>query len=85
MPNVLERGNLYFLYRPRARVARPESREEIPGAYLVISPDAGGKYRLIVLGRKQLPEIVPGQARAEELAIIASFDRPIDFDLRGAS
>ncbi len=66
MSKVLERGDIYFFYRPRKGEPHPEGWEELQRAYLVLSPDGGDKHRLIVIGHKKLPEIVPGKATGEE-------------------
>lgn len=66
MSRVLERGDIYFFYRPRKEEPHPAGWEELQRAYLILSPDTGDRHRLIVLGHKKLPEIVPGEARGEE-------------------
>ena len=58
--NVLERGHIYFLYRPRVETHHPESAEDIQRFYMVLHPDRQRKCRLIIIGRKKLPE--PGDS-----------------------
>ncbi len=66
MSRVLERGDIYFFYRPRKEERHPAGWEELQRAYLILSPDTGEKHRLIIIGHKKLPEIVPGKALGEE-------------------
>ena len=57
MANVLERGNIYFTYRPRVEHATAGGLEDVQRFFVVLSPHGERRYRLIVIGRKQLPEI----------------------------
>ena len=69
-PEILEQGNIYFLYRPKVRPARDdegedkgeneevaaEDIEDVQNFYIVLKPQ-GGRFRLINVGRKRLPDI----------------------------
>ncbi|KAI8141519.1 hypothetical protein BJV82DRAFT_518078 [Fennellomyces sp. T-0311] len=60
-PTVLEKGHVYFLYRPKMDVDEVTSADDVQKAYMVLKPswsscDAKRKQTLIVLGRKKLPE-----------------------------
>jgi len=57
---TLERGNLYFFYRPKLEQDDPGSRADVQRLYLVLSPDRRDRYRLAVIGRKRLPD--PGRS-----------------------
>lgn len=62
-PQVLERGDLYFFYRPRisadqsAQDAAPHAVAELQRFYLVLHPEHKARYRLLVVGHKRLPEV----------------------------
>jgi hypothetical protein len=59
MPNsveTLERGDVYFLFRPRVEEESPEKLEDVQRMFVVLSPEGSEHYRLMVIGRKQLPE-----------------------------
>jgi hypothetical protein len=56
MTQVLERGDIYFVYRPRVQEHDVESLADVQRSYIVLSPHGQRMYRLIVLGRKRLPE-----------------------------
>jgi hypothetical protein len=63
---ILEQGNIYFLYRPKVRPkgedegekgeATAEDIDDVQNFYLVLKPQ-GGPFRLINVGRKRLPDI----------------------------
>ena len=53
---VLERGDIFFFYRPRVEEQDPEGIEDIQRLLMVLSPEGRSRYRLIVIGRKRLPD-----------------------------
>jgi hypothetical protein len=63
---ILEQGNIYFLYRPKVRSegeseggnreAAAEDIDDVQNFYIVLKPH-GGRFRLINVGRKRLPDI----------------------------
>src|SRR2546430_3720374 len=57
MPQVLERGDIYFLYRPRVEQTSASGLEDIQRFFMILSPRGKPMHRLIVIGRKRLPEI----------------------------
>jgi hypothetical protein len=54
--DTLERGNIYFFYRPRVEEHDPEGLDDIERMYMVLSPQQKKRYRLALIGRKKLPE-----------------------------
>jgi hypothetical protein len=56
--HTLERGNIYFFYRPRVEEEAPESIEDVRRFYLLLSPEQKSRYRLAIIGRKRLPDPV---------------------------
>ena len=54
---VLERGDIYFVYRPKVETPTVEGFEDVQRLYLVLHPHAQPRYRLLLIGRKQLPEL----------------------------
>jgi hypothetical protein len=61
---TLERGHVYFLFRPRIEEESPEKLENVQRLFVVLSPEGLQRYRLLVIGRKQLPE--PEQSGREK-------------------
>jgi hypothetical protein len=53
---VLERGHIYFLYRPRVEEHEPGGQRDLQQFYMVLSPHGEKTYRLAVLGREKLPD-----------------------------
>jgi hypothetical protein len=77
MVNVLERGNIYFVYRPKVDHTSAAGLEDIQRFFVILSPSHspatrasfGGqvgtaRYRLIVIGRKKLPAITGDKERS---------------------
>ncbi len=60
---VLERGSIYFFYRPRVEDEAPESLRDVQRFHMVLSPDNGEVYRLIAVGRKRMPDVERGHER----------------------
>ncbi|HZU07528.1 MAG TPA: hypothetical protein VFB73_16310 [Chloroflexota bacterium] len=61
MAQVLERGDIYFVYRPRVQQEAAESLADVQRSYMVLHPHGKQTYRLLVLGRKRLPEPRAGE------------------------
>ena len=53
---LLERGDIYFLYRPRVETDEVHGLQDVERFYILIKPWRGHLYRLIVVGRKRLPD-----------------------------
>jgi hypothetical protein len=57
---ILEQGDIYFLYRPKVRAededAKVDDLGDVQNLYIVLKPE-GGRFRLINIGRKRLPDI----------------------------
>jgi hypothetical protein len=54
---VLERGNVYFLYRPKMDESSPEGLQDVQRFFMVMEPKQQHQqvYRLIVIGHKKMP------------------------------
>ena len=57
MADILERGDIYFLYRPRVEQQTADGLEDVQRFFVILSPRGKSTYRLIVVGRKKLPEV----------------------------
>lgn len=57
MAEIIEDGDIYLLYRPRVGDQRVESFKEVQRLLVVLHPWRGRRLRLLVVGRKRLPEI----------------------------
>lgn len=56
---VLERGNIYFAYRPKVDEEEPEGLGDVQRLYVVLGPQEG-RHRLISVGAKRMPEVGDG-------------------------
>lgn len=64
---IVERGDIFFFYRPKVGTEEVSDIEDVQRFYMVTAPEEKeGKYRLFILGRKRLPEIVEGKSTSEE-------------------
>ncbi|MFW5739403.1 MAG: DUF2795 domain-containing protein [Myxococcota bacterium] len=64
MPKTLERGDIYFFYRPKVDVEDVESLDQTQRFHIVMVPDDTKKGRLFVVGKKRLPEMTKGKAKS---------------------
>jgi len=59
---MLERGDIYFFYRPRVhgvgeKEIKPQSAKDIQRFYMILHPENDPHYRLLLVGRKRLPDL----------------------------
>jgi hypothetical protein len=57
---TLERGNIYFLYRPRVEIEEAHGPADVQNFYCVLSPHGIARYRLLLIGRQHLPDPAAG-------------------------
>ena len=53
---LLERGDIYFLYRPRVGHDEAHGLRDVERFYILLKPWRRQLYRLVILGRKRLPD-----------------------------
>jgi hypothetical protein len=63
MAEVLERGNIYLVYRPKVEHTSATGLEDVQRFFMILSPFGRQRYRLIVIGRKKLPAIADDHER----------------------
>ncbi|ACM18711.1 hypothetical protein Geob_0340 [Geotalea daltonii FRC-32] len=54
---ILERGNIYFLYRPKVQKEQARGERDVERFYMVLSPEGKNIFREIIIGQKALPGI----------------------------
>ncbi len=54
---TLERGDIHFLYTPAVEEEQPSGLVDVQNFHLALIPDGDGPARLLVVGRKRLPEV----------------------------
>jgi hypothetical protein len=60
---VLERGDLFFLFRPNLEDYAPAGLLDIRRFYMVLHPGGSERFRLIAIGKKRLPSSEDGNQR----------------------
>jgi hypothetical protein len=67
MPDILERGNIYFAFRPRVDESVASGFEDVQRFFMILSPHGKKRYRLIApsvgLGEQQQP-VFPAKLEA---------------------
>jgi hypothetical protein len=63
---IIEQGDIFFFYRPKVNTEEVKSKDDVQRFYMVVSAEDNNKYRLFLIGQKQLPEIVGGKSTSEE-------------------
>jgi hypothetical protein len=56
-PSIVERGDIFFLYRPAVGEEEPKGLVDVQRFFVALRPEAGAKLRLLVIGRKRLPDV----------------------------
>lgn len=81
MTRVLERGEIYFFYRPRVGEEEPRGVEDVQRLYAILSPRDSPVYRRLVIGRKRLPDIGARERSWAFVDRVARKPEPIEEDL----
>src|SRR5919198_5702426 len=55
MDDVLERGAIAFLYRPRVETFAVQALEDVQRFFVVLAPEGGRRVRRVRVGRKRMP------------------------------
>ncbi len=56
MASVLERGDIFFLYRPRVDRREARSLDDVQRLYVILRSRGRDEYRRLVIGRKRMPK-----------------------------
>ena len=72
---VLERGDLFFFYRPDVDESTPRGLADVRRFHVVLRPEGGDGLRLITVGRKMLPE-AEEEGRSHWAFVDRVFDAP---------
>ncbi len=85
-PEILEQGDIYFIYRPEVRPEgegdeAAEGPGEVQNLYLVLKPQ-GGAFRLINIGRKRLPDIEGHERNWGFVELVAKSGKEVEAGLR---
>jgi hypothetical protein len=78
--HFLERGNIYFAYRPKVEEQVAHGFDDVQRVYVVLSPRGKASYRLIVIGQKKLPAVTGRGDRKAWGFVEAVASRPEDVE-----
>lgn len=56
MTGIIEKGHVYFIYRPKVEIEHPESLDDVQRFHLLVVPHGSKLHRLIAIGKKALPD-----------------------------
>jgi hypothetical protein len=73
MTRALERGDVFFFHRPRVGVAEARTLDDVAHFFFLLEPDARGCDRVVVVGRKRLPD---PERHERAWALVAEVRRP---------
>lgn len=62
----VEKGDIYFFYRPRVNVEKIQSLDDIQRLHVVLAPDDETTARLFLVGKKRMPEIAKGKSKSTQ-------------------
>ncbi|MBZ5876813.1 DUF2795 domain-containing protein [Chromohalobacter israelensis] len=64
MATYVEKGDIYFFYRPKVNVEKVQGLDDVQRTYMVLAPDDGDAARLFVVGKKRMPKITQGKPQS---------------------
>ncbi len=74
--NILERGHVFFFYRPLIEEKKPKGFQDVGRFFMLLHPEEGKQYRLLVIGKKKMPEEKGHESR--EWGFVESVESDID-------
>ncbi|MFW5704745.1 MAG: DUF2795 domain-containing protein [Nanoarchaeota archaeon] len=63
--HIIENGDIYFFYRKKMNVERPESVNDLRRMHIVIVPDNNETKRVYMVGKKRMPIITKGKQTSQ--------------------
>jgi hypothetical protein len=80
--HLLERGDIFFIYRPRVGEEEPSGLGDVQRFFIVLRPEGARKLRLLVVGRKRLPDIGQHERHWGFVALVTDSAEAIERELR---
>lgn len=74
---VLEKGRVYFFYRPRVEETEVDDLEDVQRLHMILRPRGTDRFRDLVIGRKRLPRVEEAHERlwATVVDVVEGADR----------
>lgn len=66
MADHVEKGDIYFFYRPKVNAEKVNGLDDIQRLHVVLVPDGAQNARLFLVGKKRMPDIVKGKSRSTQ-------------------
>jgi len=66
MIKTIETGEIHYFSPSKIDTAKPSDADDLQRMYLALVPDDRKRARLFIVGRKQMPKILPGEADPSE-------------------
>lgn len=83
---ILERGDIYFVYRPKVEEEFPRGLDDVQRLYMILSPEGEQRYRLVAIGRKRMPHVDEGgEQHWAFVEMVASEARDVEEELRATT
>ena len=64
MATYVEKGDIYFFYRPKVDTEKVQGLDDVQRLHLVLVPDDEDTARLFVVGKKRMPKIIRGKPQS---------------------
>ncbi|SBR47848.1 MULTISPECIES: DUF2795 domain-containing protein [unclassified Halomonas] len=64
MTDYVEKGDIYFFYRPKVNTQRIQNLDDVQRLHVVLAPDDKATARLFLVGKKRMPEIIKGKPKS---------------------
>lgn len=74
--SILQKGNLYFFYRPKFQENEVHTPNDVQRFYIVLKPENLSEYITLIVGRKRLPKSATYFAFVENVS--QSLDKLMD-------
>ncbi|MFO8044564.1 MAG: DUF2795 domain-containing protein [Halomonas sp.] len=61
MTDFVEKGDIFFFYRPKVDAKKVKNLDDVQRLYMILVPDDADMARMFLVGKKRMPAIVEGE------------------------
>ena len=79
---MVEQGDIFFFFRPKVNEDDPHGIGDVQNFGIVLRPQGGSKVRLLIVGRKRLPDTEPHERHWGVVEAVAKSAKEIEAGLR---
>lgn len=80
--HIVEEGDIFFLYRPKVNEDEPAGLDDVQRFEMVMRPRGGDKLRVMVIGKKRLPDIADNEREWGFVESVKSSGKALEKDTR---